>query len=300
MTSLLANTKKESAINASTVRDIPEWLMMLKRFFSNPLTVIGGIILLLFILAAIFAPLISPYDPTMVNLKMRLAPPSYQHFFGTDEVGRDIFTRILYGARLSLGMGISVVVIAGFIGVVIGAIAGYVGGKLGQIVMRFMDMVLAFPTLILAMALTAALGPSLFNAMLAIAIVKIPVYVRLARGETLVIKEALYVKAAKTFGLSNSWIIRKHVVPNAVTPVIIQVTIDLGDAILLIATLGFLGLGAQPPTPEWGTMINKGWEFFLDQWWYAAFPGIAIFLATVSFNLLGDGLRDLLDPKSVR
>src|SRR5690606_5400260 len=147
---------------------------------------------------------------------------------------------------------------------------------------------------------TAALGPNLFNAMLAIAIVKIPVFVRLARSETLVVKEKLYVKAAKTFGLSDFWIIHRHVIPNVVTPVIIQVTIDLGDTILLIATLGFLGLGAQPPTPEWGAMIHTGWVFFLDQWWYAAFPGLAIFLATLSFNLLGDGLRDLLDPKSLK
>lgn len=270
------------------------------RFKKNPLTIIGSIVLIIFILSAIFAPLLSSYDPEKVNMGERLLGPSSIHWFGTDEVGRDIYTRILYGARLSLGMGISVVVIAGFIGTLVGSIAGYVGGNIGQFIMRIMDIMLAFPTLVLAMALTASLGPSLLNAMLAIAIVKIPVYVRLARGETLIIKEKLYVKAAETFGLSKIWIIGRHVIPNVITPIIIQVTIDLGDVILLIATLGFLGLGAQPPTPEWGSMINKGWQYFLDQWWYPAFPGIAIFLATLSFNLLGDGLRDMLDPKSIR
>lgn len=270
------------------------------RLRHNPLTVIGGIVLCLFLLMAIFAPLLSPYDPVAVNMGERLLPVSGEHWFGTDEVGRDIFTRVLYGTRLSLGMGISVVVIAGLIGTCIGALAGYAGGKIEQATMRLMDMILAFPTLVLAMALTAALGPSLFNAMLAIAIVKIPVYVRLARAETLVVKEKLFVKASLTFGLSWIWILFRHIIPNVITPVIIQVTIDLGDAILLIATLGFLGLGAQPPTPEWGAMINTGWEYFLDQWWYPVFPGLAIFLATLSFNLLGDGLRDLLDPKSIR
>lgn len=270
------------------------------RFRQNPLTIIGSAVLLIFIFLAIAAPLLTPYQPDSIDLAQRLQPPSSEHWFGTDEVGRDIFTRALYGARLSLGMGISVVVIAGLIGTVIGSMAGYIGGKFGQIIMRMMDMMLAFPPLVLAMALTAALGPSLFNAMLAIAIVKIPVFVRLARSETLVVKEKLFVKAAKTFGLSDTWIIFRHIIPNVITPVIIQVTIDLGDAILLIATLGFIGLGAQPPTPEWGAMIHTGWEYFLDHWWYATFPGIAIFLASVSFNLLGDGLRDLMDTKSLK
>jgi peptide/nickel transport system permease protein len=270
------------------------------RFRKNPLTLIGGSVLVIFIFLAILAPLITPYNPEVINMKERLQPPSASHWFGTDEVGRDLLTRVAYGARLSLGMGISVVVIAGLIGTIIGAFAGYIGGKIGQVIMRVMDVVLAFPTLVLAMALTAALGPSLFNAMLAIAIVKIPVFVRLARSETLVVREKLYVKAAKTFGLSDIWIISRHIIPNVITPVIIQVTLDLGDAILLIATLGFLGLGAQPPTPEWGSMIHTGWEYFMDQWWYATFPGIAIFLASVSFNLLGDGFRDLLDPKSLK
>lgn len=285
---------QQKAVQLSPARI--RWL----RFRKNPITLLGGVVLLLFILTAIFAPLLTTYSPDKVNMAQRLLGPSSSHLFGTDEVGRDIFTRIIYGARLSLGMGISVVVIAGVIGTFIGAIAGFYGKRIGQVIMRIMDIMLAFPTLVLAMALTASLGANLFNAMLAIAIVKIPVYVRLARSETLVVKEKLFVKASVTFGLSKLWIITRHVIPNVIAPIIIQVTIDLGDAILLIATLGFLGLGAQPPTPEWGSMINTGWSYFLDQWWYPTFPGLAIFLATLSFNLLGDGLRDMLDPKSIR
>ncbi|MBO8156990.1 MAG: ABC transporter permease subunit [Bacillaceae bacterium] len=295
------NTQTETQPQTlTTTQTLSKQKILWYRFKQNPLTLVGTGILLMFIVLAIFAPLLTPYDPEMVNMSERFEPPSSAHWFGTDEVGRDILTRILYGARLSLGIGITVVVIAGLIGSVIGAIAGYLGKAFGQFIMRMMDIMLAFPPLVLAMALTAALGPSLINAMLAIVIVKIPVYVRLARSEALVVREQLFVKAAETFGLSKVWIIARHIVPNVISPIIVQVTIDLGEAILLIATLGFLGLGAQPPMPEWGAMISTGWEFFLDQWWYPTFPGIAIFLATLSFNLLGDGLRDLLDPKSTR
>ncbi len=289
-------TQMQSPTVKPLSRNKIRWL----RFKRNPLTLVGAGILLIIMVLSIIAPIVTPYDPAEVNMGERLLPPGASHWFGTDEVGRDILTRILYGARLSLGMGISVVVIAGLIGTVIGAAAGYLGKMTGQITMRIMDIMLAFPPLVLAMALTASLGPSLFNAMLAIVIVKVPVYVRLARSETIVVREQLYVKAAETFGLSKAWIIARHIVPNVITPIIIQVTIDLGEAILLIATLGFLGLGAQPPAPEWGAMINTGWEYFIDHWWYPTFPGLAIFLATLSFNLLGDGLRDLLDPKATK
>ncbi|MGG1663149.1 ABC transporter permease subunit [Brevibacillus sp. NRS-1366] len=270
------------------------------RFRRNPLTLVGGVIFLLFVLIALLAPILSPYDPEQVQMSLALKAPSTDHWFGTDEVGRDLFSRVVYGTRLSLGMGISIILISGLIGILLGAVAGYRGGTFGQIIMRIMDVILAFPTLILAMALAAALGPSLLNAILAIVIVKIPAFVRLARSETLVVKEKLFVKAAQTFGLSDNWIIIRHIIPNIITPVIIQMTLDLGDAILMVATLGFLGLGVQPPTPEWGSIINTGWKYFLDQWWYPTFPGIAIFLVTISFNILGDGLRDMLDPKSAR
>lgn len=295
MSGMTANTKDLST--ATTAKTVHPFWYQIRR---NPLTLLGLFLLLLILLLSVFAPLISPYDPTKINIAERFSPPSSAHWFGTDEVGRDIFTRILYGARLSLGVGVAVVVGAGLIGTVIGAISGYFGGKLDQAIMRLMDIVLAFPALVLAMAIAATLGPNLQNAMIAIAIIKIPVYVRLARAETLALREKLYVKAAVTFGIKPWRIIARHIIPNAISPVIIQVTLDIGDAILLVATLGFLGLGAQPPTPEWGAMISIGWKYLLDYWWYPTFPGLALFLASCGFNLIGDGIRDILDPKANR
>ncbi|WP_231734808.1 ABC transporter permease [Bacillus sp. FJAT-29937] len=273
---------------------------LLYKLKKNKLTMAGGIILGVIILAAILAPLLTPYNPTVIDAANKFQAPSWSHWFGTDEVGRDIFTRILYGARLSLGLGILAILIAAAIGLMIGTISGYFGGMIDQAIMRIMDMVLAFPTLILAMALAAALGPSIQNAMIAIAIVKIPVYVRLARSETLSLRESLFVKSAQTFGIHPLRIIRKHIMPNSVSPVIIQGTLDVGDAILLIATLGFLGLGAQPPAPEWGAMISIGWKYLLDFWWYPTFPCLLLFLSAGALNLIGDGIRDVLDPKSSR
>ncbi len=267
---------------------------------NNPMTLIGLSVLGFIILLSLLAPLITSYEPNTINIIDRFQGPTMKHWFGTDEVGRDIFTRILYGARLSLGIGIITVVAAGVCGTIIGTVSGYFGGKIDQIIMRVMDIVLAFPTLILAMAMAAALGPSLENAMIAIGIVKIPVYVRLARGETLVLRERLFVKAAHTFGIKPWRIMGRHIIPNVVSPIIIQVTLDVGDAILLVATLGFLGLGAQPPTPEWGAMISVGWKYLLDYWWYPTFPGFFLFLASGALNLIGDGIRDILDPKSTR
>lgn len=295
MSGMTAKTESISAM--ATKKTVNPFWYKIRR---NPLTLFGLFLLLLILLASIFAPLISSYDPTKINIAQRFGPPSSEHWFGTDEVGRDIFTRILYGARLSLGVGVAVVFGAGLIGTVIGAVSGYFGGKLDQVIMRLMDIVLAFPSLVLAMAVAATLGPNLQNAMLAIAIIKVPVYVRLARAETLALREKLYVKAAVTFGIRPWRIIARHIIPNALSPVVIQVTLDIGDAILLVATLGFLGLGAQPPTPEWGAMISIGWKYLLDYWWYPTFPGLALFLASCGFNLIGDGIRDILDPKANR
>ncbi len=274
----------------------PVWYKLKK----NPMTLIGLSVMGVIILLSLAAPLLTSFDPNKINIVDRFQEPTMKHWFGTDEVGRDIFFFILYGARLSLGIGIVSVVVAAACGTVIGTVAGYFGGKIDQILMRIMDMILAFPTLILAMALAASLGPSLQNAMIAIAIVKIPVYVRLARGETLALREKLFVKAALTFGIKPWRIIARHIVPNVVSPIVIQLTLDVGDTILLVATLGFLGLGAQPPTPEWGAMISIGWKYLLDYWWYPAFPGLFLFLASGALNLIGDGIRDILDPKSVR
>lgn len=268
------------------------------KFRKNKMIWIGLTILSLIIISSLLAPILTPYDPTKINVVDKFQAPSEKHWFGTDEVGRDILSRILYGARLSLGMSVLAITITAAIGIVIGTISGFFGGIIDQIIMRIMDMVLAFPTLILAMALAAALGPNLQNAILAIAIVKIPVYVRLARSETLVLREKLFVKSAITFGIHPLRIIAKHIVPNAISPVIIQATLDIGDTILMIATLGFLGLGAQPPTPEWGAMISIGWKYLFDFWWYPTFPGLFLFLSSCAFNLIGDGIRDILDPKS--
>ncbi|BDH63029.1 cytochrome c550 [Lysinibacillus sp. PLM2] len=281
---------------SQTIKNNPFWY----KLKQNKMTWVGIIILGVIVLFSFLVPFISPYDPDKIDLVNKFKPPSADHWFGTDEVGRDIFTRIFYGARLSLGVGLLVIAIASLIGIVIGSISGYIGGAVDTIIMRFVDMVLAFPSLILAMALAAVLGPNLQNAMIAIAIVKVPVYIRLARAEALGLKEKLFVKAAETFGINKGIILIKHIIPNAIAPVIIQATLDVGDTILLIATLGFLGLGAQPPTPEWGAMISIGWTYLLTYWWYPVFPGVFLFLAAGALNLIGDGIRDVLDPKSAR
>lgn len=281
---------------SQTIKNNPFWY----KLKQNKMTWVGIIILGVTVLFSFLVPFISPYNPDKIDLVNKFMPPSADHWFGTDEVGRDIFTRIFYGARLSLGVGLLVIAIASLIGIVIGSISGYIGGVVDTIIMRFVDMVLAFPSLILAMALAAVLGPNLQNAMIAIAIVKVPVYIRLARAEALGLKEKLFVKAAETFGIGKGIILIKHIIPNAIAPVIIQATLDVGDTILLIATLGFLGLGAQPPTPEWGAMISIGWTYLLTYWWYPVFPGVFLFLAAGALNLIGDGIRDVLDPKSAR
>lgn len=270
------------------------------RYFvkRNKMMVLGCVVLFIIVLLAVLAPLISPYDPTKIDIFSKFQPPSIKHWFGTDEIGRDVLTRTLYGGRLSLGVGVLVIAIAGGTGLVIGSISGYFGGLLDQLIMRIMDMMMAFPMLILAMALTAALGPSLQNALFALAIVEIPVYVRLARGQALMLRQTLYVKSAETFGIHPLRIIWRHIIPNAISPLVIQATLDIGNAILMIATLGFLGLGAQPPTPEWGAMISVGWNYLLDYWWYPVFPGVFLFLSSMALNLIGDGIRDFLDPKS--
>lgn len=268
----------------------------LDKIYHNPLTAVSTILAAIIVLITIFAPVLAAHSPTAVNLVGRLAPPSSTHWFGTDEVGRDIYSRLIYGARISLGIGLGSVALATVVGTVLGSLAGYRGGWIDQVISRIMDILLAFPPLVLAMALSAALGPSLINAAIAIAVVKLPVYVRLSRAEAMSISQQLFVSAAKTFGLNSSWIVRRHIIPNLLSPIIVQTTLDLGDAILLIATLGFLGLGAQPPTPEWGSMISVGWKYLLDQWWYPTFTGAVIFITVMTFNLLGDGIRDLLDP----
>ena len=265
---------------------------------GSPLTVTGAVIIVLMLLMMIFSPWLATHDPNAIDLTARLLPPSAAHWFGTDEVGRDLFSRVLVGSQQSILAGLVVVAIAGMIGSLLGCLSGVLGGRADAIIMRIMDIMLSIPSLVLTMALAAALGPSLFNAMLAIAIVRIPFYVRLARGQALVVRQYTYVQAAKTFGASRWHLINWHILRNSLPPLIVQASLDIGSAILMAATLGLIGLGAQQPSAEWGAMVANGRNYVLDQWWYCAFPGAAILLTAVGFNLFGDGIRDLLDPKA--
>ncbi len=271
---------------------------LLYQLRRNPLMLLGLAVLAAVVLAVVLADWVAPYDPERIDLVHRLAAPSAAHWFGTDEVGRDIFSRVLYGGRQSIGVGLFVAGCASAVGAVIGCFSGIVGGRFDGLVMRTMDVVLSVPSLVLIMALAAALGPSLFNAMLAITLVRIPFYVRLARGQTLGIREMAYVQAAWTFGATRRHVVRWHVARNAASPIVVQATLDIGGAILMAAALGFIGLGAQQPTAEWGAMVATGRNFLLDQWWYTVTPGCAILVTALACNLVGDGVRDLLDPKS--
>jgi peptide/nickel transport system permease protein len=263
----------------------------------NPFAVLGGAVILCMALLAVFAPLLAPYDPIAINLGERLAAPSPAHWFGTDEMGRDILSRILHGARVSLVIGLVVITVAGGLGTVIGAASGYFGGRFDNVIMRCMDVILSFPSLVLAMALAAALGPSLRNAILAVAFVQIPKFARMVRGEALAIREKLFISAARVSGFRPPWIIFHHIIPNCMGSLMVLATLTVGDTILVAASLSFIGLGAQPPTAEWGAMISTGRKFLLDQWWYATFPGIFIVITVIGFNILGDALRDALDPR---
>lgn len=264
---------------------------------KNKLTLAGMVIVALIILLGLLAPLISPWDPNLMNVAGRLQAPSLHHFFGTDEMGRDIFSRILYGARISITVGLSIVIIAAALGVAIGSVSGFCGGRVDRIIMALTDMILSFPSMVLALALTAALGEGLFNTMLAVCIVRIPLYVRLVRGQVLSLKEEPYVKASRTFGASPAWMVVHHILPSCLSPLMVQMTLGIGDAILIASSMSFIGLGAQPPMPEWGAMISTARVYAIDQWWYAAFPGLFILVTVMGFNLLGDGLRDILDPR---
>lgn len=264
---------------------------------SNPLTVVGLAVVVVVAVVALAAPVISPYAPNEVVFGDRLKAPGPGHLMGTDEMGRDLLSRVIWGSRVSLQAGLIIVLIGMVVGLAIGSFAGFMGGIVDTVIMRVMDIILAFPSLVLAMALAATLGPNLTNAMLAIAFVRIPVYVRLVRGQALTVRERDYVKAARVSGARSGWIIMRHIVPNTLTPVLVLATLDIGGAILTASALSFLGLGAQPPLSEWGAMVSTGRKFILDQWWYATFPGAAIFITAIGFNLFGDGLRDILDPR---
>lgn len=264
---------------------------------ANPLAMIGLFIIVAFVALSLAAPLLAPYDPSVQDLGNRLSAPTAEHWFGTDELGRDILSRILYGGRVTLGMVIAVVILVAPIGLFIGCIAGYFGGMVDTALMRVTDVFLAFPRLILALAFVAALKPGVESAVLAIALTAWPPYARLARAETMTLRKSDFIAAAKLTGALPFRIILRHIMPLCVPSVIVRITLDMSSIIITAASLGFLGMGAQPPSPEWGAMIATAKRFIFEQWWVATIPGIAIFLVSLAFNFLGDGLRDVLDPK---
>jgi peptide/nickel transport system permease protein len=269
----------------------------LRELVRNRSAIVGSAILIALLFVALFAPLLTPYDPIVIDPEVSFSAPNRNHIMGTDDFGRDIFTRLLYGTRISLRVGFLAVGIGGSIGLIIGLAAGYFGGAFDFVVMRFIDIMLSFPGILLALLIMTILGPSLTNVMIAVGISDVPLYVRLVRGTVLSAKENGYVEAARGLGCSRRVIIVRHILPNIVAPFIVVTTLEVANAILLSATLSFLGMGAQPPTPEWGAMLNEGRRYIRTGWWMITFPGLMIMLSVLGINLLGDGLRDALDPK---
>jgi peptide/nickel transport system permease protein len=273
------------------------WKEGWRRFRKNKIALVGLGIVVFFILLAIFAPLLAPYDFKDQNLAERLQPPSAKHLFGTDDFGRDIFSRVIYGARISLWVGFFSVLGSVIAGSLLGIIAGYYGRWIDGIISRLFDIMLAFPSILLAIGIVAVLGPSLQNALIAIAVINIPNFGRLIRSRVLSIKQEEYVMAARAIGMSDMRILFHHILPNSMAPIIVQGTLAIATAIIEAAALGFLGLGAQPPNPEWGKMLADSKDFLTQAPWTMIFPGLAIMLTVLGFNLMGDGLRDALDPR---
>ena len=269
------------------------------RLIHNKLAVTGGVILILFILMAVLAPVIAPYDPYYMDASATLAPPSAEHLLGTDNMGRDILSRIFYGAQISLKVSIVSVSIATAAGVILGVVAGYFGKLTDGIISRILEIMFAFPEVLLALLIMSILGPSLNNIMIAIGIVYTPIFARITRGAVLSVKDSLYVEAARSIGVKDSIIIVRHILPNILSPILVQITLSLAFAILSEASLSFLGIGVEPDIPSWGIMLNNGKSWIEIAWWVGVFPGIAIALAVLGFNILGDGLRDVLDPRLI-
>lgn len=264
----------------------------------NPSFVAGVAVFTMVVACALLAPWIAPYDPAAIDFSSKLVAPGAAHPFGTDDLGRDIFSRVVHGGRTSLLVGVTVLALALAIGVPVGLVAGYQGGRVDTILMRLTDVFLAFPPLLLPIAITAALGAGLFNAMLALAVSWFPWYARIVRGAVLRVRQERYIDAARVVGAGAPWIMLRHALPNSTTPVMVQASMDFGYAILAAASLSFIGIGARPPVIEWGLMVALARSKFLDYWWIAAFPGAAIFITVLAVNLIGDGLRDILDPRS--
>ena len=293
----MPSSTQEFATKKKEFHRISEWQRSLRLIRKNKMALLGFVTIGVLLFLAAFAPLIAPYSPTAMSLRDRLKPPSISHFFGTDDAGRDVFSRVVYGSRITLRICVVVVGLTLVIGSAIGIISGFVGGWLDEVIMRLSDIFLAFPALILAMAITAALGPSLQNAIIAMAVIWWPRYARIARGQVLTIREIDYVTSARAVGSGTPRIMFYHILPACLSPIIVEATLDLGEVIITAATLSFIGFGAQPPTPEWGAMVSVGRNFLRDYWWYTTFPGLAILVTVVGFNLLGDAMRDILDPR---
>ena len=293
----LLSERPQSRRQAALGRAYAGW----RDFSRNRLAMLGLAIVLALVLVAVFAQALAPYSPTVGDLRStRLLAPSAAHWLGTDDQGRDILSRLIHGSRITLYVVLLVAVLAAPVGLLVGTVAGYAGGWVDAVLMRITDIFLAFPRLVLALAFVAALGPGIENAVIAIAITSWPPYARIARAETLTIRQADYIAAVRLLGAGPWRIVLRHIMPLCLSSVIVRVTLDMAGIILTAAGLGFLGLGAQPPTPEWGAMIANGRQYVLDQWWVAAAPGAAIFVVSLAFNLLGDGLRDALDPKAAK
>jgi len=267
---------------------------------QSPLNIVGVVLIGLFLFLVVFGSALAPHDPVRPNVAAKLQPPSSTYWFGTDELGRDVLSRVMSGAKYSLGVAFIILSIAVVVGTIVGLVAGYVGGLVDELLMRLTDLFLAFPALVLAMAIAATLGRNLQNTVIALTVVYWPWYARLVRGQVLWLKEREFVDAARSIGATPLRILTRHILPNTLAVIIVQLTLDVGYAVLATSGLSFLGLGAQPPTPEWGTMIAGARTFFREAWWYITFPGLALTLTVLGFNLLGDGLRDYLDPRTRR
>ncbi|NTF33843.1 ABC transporter permease [Rhizobium skierniewicense] len=298
------NTNQSLAAPRQTSGASSRAVASLKSFFrklaDEPLGMFGFIVLLLLVIVAILAPWIAPYSATSQNLSQALQPPSLSHWAGTDEFGRDILSRLIYGTRITIQTVLAVSLIVGPIGLFIGIVAGFAGGRIDAFLMRATDIVLSFPSLILALAFAAALGAGLNTAIIAISLTGWPPIARLARAETLVVRNTDYVAAARLYGASSTRLLLLYIAPMCIPSVVVRLTLSMAGVILTAAALGFLGLGAQPPDPEWGAMISNGRKFMLDNWWVAVMPGIAILVTSLAFNLVGDTLRDILDPRHAR
>ncbi len=274
-----------------------EWRVVLRQLRRNRTAMIGAAILIIEVVLAIGAPVIAPYDPLDQNPRAALQAPSRDHLMGTDDTGRDLLSRVIWGARISLRVGIVSVLIGGGIGILLGVIAGYRGGWLDNLIMRFMDLLLAFPGILLALGIIAILGPGLSNVMLAVGISSIPAYTRVARGSTLALRQREFVTSARSIGAKDRRIMLRYILPNVLPPLVVLATLGIAGAILTAAGLSFIGLGAVPPTPEWGAILTLGRKYINQAWWYTTFPGVAIMITVLGINMLGDALRDALDPK---